>query len=149
MRAYLRATGGPVPPERIEAMLDEWRTPASMKSVYEVKEHLPELVDRAARGEEIVIARKGVAVAKLVPVTKPSKQSRLGRGAKPALRLDPNAPGLDDETRRRRRALADLQRMTPTELFQLAVRAGIYTKTGRLTKHYRSDAAPSASRPTD
>jgi transcriptional regulator with XRE-family HTH domain len=28
MRAFLRATGGPVPRERIEAMLDEWRAAA-------------------------------------------------------------------------------------------------------------------------
>jgi hypothetical protein len=28
MRAYLKATGGPVPPERIEAMLDEWKAAA-------------------------------------------------------------------------------------------------------------------------
>jgi hypothetical protein len=71
------------------------------------------------------------------------------RKAKKELLLDPNAPGLDDETRRRRRVLAEMQRMSPTELFQLAVRAGIYTKKGKLTKHYRNDAAPSASRPTD
>jgi hypothetical protein len=64
-------------------------------------------------------------------------------------KLDPNAPGLDDMTRRRRRALANLQRMSPQELLQLAVRAGIYTENGKLTKHYRGDAAPSASRPTD
>ena len=68
---------------------------------------------------------------------------------KSKLRLDPSAPGLDDMTRRRRRALAEMQRMSPQELFQLAVRAGIYTKKGKLTKQYRSDAAPSASRPTD
>ncbi len=65
------------------------------------------------------------------------------------LKLDPNAPGLDEMTRRRRRVLADMQRMSPQQLFQLAVRAGIYTKKGNLTKHYRDDGEPSASRPTD
>jgi len=35
------------------------------------------------------------------------------------------------------------------EIFQLAVRAGIYTADGQLTEHYREDAEPSASRPTD
>jgi hypothetical protein len=69
--------------------------------------------------------------------------------AKKKLKLDPNAPGLDDETRRRRRVLADLQGMSPKQIFELAVRAGIYTKSGKLTKHYRDDAEPSASRPTD
>jgi hypothetical protein len=63
--------------------------------------------------------------------------------------LDPNAPGLDKDTRARRRVLAEMQRMTSKEIFDLAVRAGIYTKTGKLTKHYRSDGEPSKYRPTD
>ncbi len=65
------------------------------------------------------------------------------------LQLDPNEPGLDEETRKRRRVLAKMQQMTGTELLQVAVRAGIYTETGKLTKHYRDDAEASASRPTD
>jgi hypothetical protein len=65
------------------------------------------------------------------------------------IKLDPDAPGLDAETRRRRRVLAEMQRMTPEQLFELAVRAGIYTKAGKLTKHYRADGEPSAHRPTD
>ncbi len=65
------------------------------------------------------------------------------------LMLDPNAPGLDEETRRRRRALAALETMTTAELFQVAVRAGIYTKDGTLAAPYRDDAEPSACRPTD
>ncbi len=63
--------------------------------------------------------------------------------------LDPDAPGLDDETRSRRRALAELGSMTPDELFEVAVRAGIYTKDGELTAPYRDDGEPSAHRPTD
>jgi len=63
--------------------------------------------------------------------------------------LDPEAPGLDEETRRRRRVLAEMQQMSVEELFQLAVRAGIYTEDGQLTPPYRDDAEPSASRPTD
>jgi hypothetical protein len=63
--------------------------------------------------------------------------------------LDPEAPGLDEDTRFRRRALAKLKQLSPEELFQLAVRAGIYTPDGRLTEPYRPDAEPSASRPTD
>lgn len=70
-------------------------------------------------------------------------------GSKAALQLDPDAPGLDDETRNRRRALAKLAAMSVDELFALAVRAGIYTPDGQLTEHYRDDAEPSASRPTD
>jgi hypothetical protein len=64
--------------------------------------------------------------------------------------LDPNAPGLDEATRQRRRALAEMQRMSPKQLLALAVRAGIYTKAGKLTRHYRStDANISKHRPTD
>ena len=64
-------------------------------------------------------------------------------------RLDPEAPGLDEETRRRRRVLAEMGEMTVEEIFQLTVRAGIYTEDGQLTPPYRDDAEPSASRPTD
>jgi prevent-host-death family protein len=40
-----------------------------MESVgaYEAKTHLPQLLDRVARGEEIQITRNGRAVARLVP----------------------------------------------------------------------------------
>jgi hypothetical protein len=51
--------------------------------------------------------------------------------------LDPNAPGLDEDTRQRRRILADAAKMTSKERFQIAVRAGIYTADGKLTKRYR------------
>lgn len=63
--------------------------------------------------------------------------------------LDPEAPGLDEDTRKRRRALAKLARMSSREFFARAVRAGIYTPDGELTEHYRDDAEPSACRPTD
>jgi hypothetical protein len=63
--------------------------------------------------------------------------------------LDPDAPGLDDDTRRRRRALAELQKLSIEELFQVAVRAGIYTQDGQLTAPYRDDSEPSGYRPTD
>jgi hypothetical protein len=63
--------------------------------------------------------------------------------------LDPNAPGLDEMTRRRRRALLAMQKMTTEQLFELAVRAGIYTKKGKLAKPYRKGGEPSASRPAD
>ncbi len=37
-------------------------------NIYEAKTHLSELVDRAAAGEEIVIAKAGEAMARLVPL---------------------------------------------------------------------------------
>jgi len=49
----------------------------------------------------------------------------------------------------RRKVLAKMGRMSPSELFDLAVRAGIYTEKGKLTRPYRDDTGPSASRPTD
>jgi hypothetical protein len=69
-------------------------------------------------------------------------------GEFPLTRLDPDAPGLDEETRARRRGLAKLQKLSVEELFQIMVRAGIYTEDGELTAPYRSDE-PSACRPTD
>lgn len=63
--------------------------------------------------------------------------------------LDPNAPGLDAMTRRRREVLAKLQALSTEDLFKLAVRAGIYTEDGKLTEPYTDSAGPSASRPTD
>ena len=45
-------------------------------SLYEAKTHLSSLVDRAAAGEEVIIAKNGVALAVLGPLpreTKPRK----------------------------------------------------------------------------
>ena len=63
--------------------------------------------------------------------------------------LDPEAVGLDEDTRARRRILARMRAMTADELLKLAVSAGIYTEDGKLTPPYRDDAEPSAARPTD
>jgi prevent-host-death family protein len=38
-------------------------------NLYEAKTHLSELVEQAARGEDIVIAKAGTSRARLVPVT--------------------------------------------------------------------------------
>jgi len=62
--------------------------------------------------------------------------------------LDPEAPGLDEDTRKRRRALAKLQQLPLDEFFQFLVRVGIYTEDGQLTPPYSNDE-PSACRPTD
>jgi hypothetical protein len=70
------------------------------------------------------------------------------RRVMPVMKLDPEAPGLDEETRRRRRVLAQMQKMSAQELFRGMVRAGIYTEGGELTAPYRSEE-PSAHRPTD
>lgn len=63
--------------------------------------------------------------------------------------LDPEAPGLDEDTRRRRRVLAAMEQMSPDELVALAKDADILTADGRLAPQYRDDAEPSACRPTE
>jgi hypothetical protein len=90
----------------------------------------------------------------VVGAAAPPSASSTQPGASPRLRellkkLDPDAPGLDEDTRKRRRALAALAAMTTEEQFQVAVRAGIYTPDGQLTEPYRDDGEPSACRPTD
>jgi len=49
-------------------------------NLYEAKTHLSRLVDRAAKGEEITIAKAGIPLARLVPVPKPKKNANLEAG---------------------------------------------------------------------
>jgi prevent-host-death family protein len=53
-----------------------------MVNIHEAKTHLSRLVDRAAAGEEIVIAKAGVPVAKLGPVVpvRPTRKPGVWRG---------------------------------------------------------------------
>jgi prevent-host-death family protein len=48
-------------------------------NIYDAKTHLSELVDRAAAGEEIVIAKAGRPTARLVPLRIAAKQRVAGR----------------------------------------------------------------------
>jgi prevent-host-death family protein len=45
-------------------------------NIYDAKTHLSALVDRAAAGEEIVIAKAGKPLAKLVRLARPAKPRR-------------------------------------------------------------------------
>ena len=45
-------------------------------NLYEAKTHLSALVDAAERGEEIVIAKNGVAKARLGPAGRPARQRK-------------------------------------------------------------------------
>lgn len=47
-------------------------------NVHEAKTHLSRLLDRVAAGEEVIIARAGTPVARLVPVEQERKQRRPG-----------------------------------------------------------------------
>lgn len=44
-------------------------------NLYDAKTHLSELVQRAAAGEEIVIARHGRPIARLVPLASPAART--------------------------------------------------------------------------
>jgi prevent-host-death family protein len=48
-------------------------------NVHEAKTHFSRLLDRVAAGEEIVIAKAGKPIAKLVPLKQPPKQRTLGQ----------------------------------------------------------------------
>jgi prevent-host-death family protein len=48
-------------------------------NIYEAKTRLSQLVDRAAEGEEVIIARAGRPVARLVPLRQPVKKRQLGQ----------------------------------------------------------------------
>jgi prevent-host-death family protein len=45
-------------------------------NLYEAKTRLSALVDAAERGEEIVIAKNGVAKARLMPVAQPKRERK-------------------------------------------------------------------------
>lgn len=48
-------------------------------NIYEAKTHFSRLVDRVEQGEEIVIARHGRPVAKLVPLSVERRPRKLGQ----------------------------------------------------------------------
>ncbi|MFQ5773567.1 MAG: type II toxin-antitoxin system Phd/YefM family antitoxin [Kiloniellaceae bacterium] len=48
-------------------------------NIHEAKTHLSRLVDEAASGEEIVIARSGKPVARLIRLEQPSRTRKPGR----------------------------------------------------------------------
>ena len=49
-------------------------------NLYEAKTQLSRLVARAAEGEEIVIAKAGTPVARLVPLARPKRQPGQWKG---------------------------------------------------------------------
>jgi len=61
-------------------------------SLYDAKTHLSALVDRAAAGEEIVIAKNGVPCARLVPVQQRGEPRKPVNG----MRITYIAPDFDD-----------------------------------------------------
>jgi prevent-host-death family protein len=55
-------------------------------NLYEAKTHLSKLVDEAAAGDEVIIAKGGVPRARLVPLRAPRLRRRAG-GAKGRIRI--------------------------------------------------------------
>lgn len=53
------------------------------------------------------------------------------------------------EAEERRKILAEAAKMSDDELFAIAVRAGIFTKKGRLRKPYRDEASSGKARAAD
>jgi prevent-host-death family protein len=52
--------------------------PETVLNLYEAKTALSQLVDRAAAGEEIIIAKAGRPLAKLVPFDRPGRRRTPG-----------------------------------------------------------------------
>ncbi len=59
-------------------------------SLYEAKTHLSKLVDEASAGEEIVIAKNGKPLARLLPLSAPAKREprKLGQWAETGQQVD-------------------------------------------------------------
>jgi prevent-host-death family protein len=63
-------------------------------NIHQAKTHLSRLVEQAAQGEEIVIAKAGKPIARLVALEQPKRGKRRGFGAlKGKMKL---LPGWDD-----------------------------------------------------
>ena len=68
-------------------------------NIHEAKTHLSRLVDRAAAGEEIVIARAGKPLARLVAYVPPVKDRELGT-ARGQIWIAPDFDEVDEEITR-------------------------------------------------
>jgi len=47
-------------------------------NIHEAKTHLSRLLERVARGEEVIIAKAGKPVAKLIPIKPAARKFKLG-----------------------------------------------------------------------
>ena len=70
-------------------------------NIYDAKTHLSALLDKAVAGEEVVIARAGKPLARLIPLTAVASKSGVRFGglkrAKLRLAADFHAPMRDDD----------------------------------------------------
>ena len=68
-------------------------------NIHEAKTHLSKLLERVQEGEEIIIAKAGKPVAKLVPYRQPSGPRKPG-GWQGRVRIAPNFDDLPPELER-------------------------------------------------
>ena len=59
-------------------------------NIHDAKTHFSALIADVQAGEEIVIAKAGVPVARLVPIEAPSGKRTLGRDVGLPFRIDPD-----------------------------------------------------------
>lgn len=71
-------------------------------NIHQAKTHLSRLVEQAAKGEEIVIAKAGRPVARLVALAKPGRKKRKPGALKGKMKLLPgwDAPMTKEELAR-------------------------------------------------
>ena len=60
-------------------MIDSKRDTVKTINIHEAKTHLSRILDRVAAGEDVVIARAGKPIARLVPIT-PRQKTRTAGG---------------------------------------------------------------------
>ena len=51
---------------------------ATMVNIHDAKTHLSRLVEEAAAGAEIIIAKAGKPMARLLPISAPARKKQLG-----------------------------------------------------------------------
>ena len=66
-------------------------------NMHEAKTNLSKLVKRAAAGEEIILAKAGEPVAKIVPYSEPPKQPRVPGSLKGQIWMAPDFDDVDEE----------------------------------------------------
>lgn len=67
-------------------------------NIHEAKTHLSRLLVQVEAGEEVIIARSGEPVAKIVAITKPSKKRVLGQYKGKVVIADDFDASVDPET---------------------------------------------------
>ena len=69
-------------------------------NIHEAKTHLSRLLAKVAEGEEVIIARSGEPVAKIVAIERPGTKRVLGQDAGRVVIADDFDASLDPETMR-------------------------------------------------